>query len=375
MKPKLTNASVSLAALTLSGGYALAGPVYKNASGGTFQYYGHLNPAYVDFDDGRESFGEIGDNSRSSSRAGFRLIQPYGANTFQFRFETALGFNGTNSFTQSGRGEVFDWTRSDLRHVDFSLETENIGTFYAGQGSMVADGLGEYDLSGTGLANAIGLVDVAGGYFLRRTGDMGTVPTNGVELGDVFGNFDGSRRGRIRYDTPSFNGFQAGVSYGKNVLSSSDDDTYYDIGAWYENELGGAEVGAGIAYQWRDRDDPSEDDVETFTLSGAVLLDSGFNVSAAIGDQKDGGSYWYGKVGYTGDWLAIGSTAVSLDYFSSSDKVTDGDEGSAWGIAVVQKIDQYILEAYAGYYSYAYEDNTSDFEDASSFMIGSRWKF
>ena len=354
---------------------AFAGPTYENNSGGTFDFYGHLNPAYVNFDDGAESFGEIGDNSRSSSRFGFNIRQPYGANKFRFRFETALGFNGTDSFTQEGRGRAFDWTRSDLRHIDFSLETENAGTFYAGQGSMVADGLAEYDLSGTGLANAIGLKDVAGSYFLRRSGDTGTVPTDGVELGDVFGNFDGSRRGRIRYDSPSFNGFQVGASYGQNILSSSDDDTYYDVGAWYENEFDGAEVGAGIAYQWRDRDDSSKDDVERFVVSGAVLLDSGFNVAASYGNQKDGGNYWYGKIGYKADLLEVGSTAVSFDYFSGSDKASEGDDGTAWGLALVQKFDDYSLEAYAGYYSYSYEDDTSDFEDASSIMIGTRWKF
>ncbi|MCV6585317.1 MAG: porin [Marinibacterium sp.] len=366
---------------------ALAGPVYKNDTGGSFEYYGHLNPAYVNFDDGQESFGEVGDNSRSASRFGFNLRQNYGPNEFRFRFETALGFNGTSSFTQDGRGRAYDWTRSDLRHVDFIYETEGAGTFYAGQGGMFADGLAEYDKSGTGLASELGFTDIAGGYFLRREGDRGQVPTDGVEVSDAFDNFDGSRRGRIRYDSPSFNGFTVGASYGKNILSSSDDDTYYDIGANFERDFGSTEFGAGIAYQWRDRDDDSKDDVETFIASGAVLLQSGLNFALSYGNEKDGGSYVYGKVGFKGDWLTVGSTAIALDYYSGDDlglgsaviggveRSATSSDSSAWGIGVVQKIDDANLEAYAGYYSYAYEDSLTDFDDARSFIIGTRWKF
>ncbi|MEO1733111.1 MAG: porin, partial [Pseudomonadota bacterium] len=252
--------------------------------------------------------------------------------------------------------------------------TERAGTFSAGQGSMVGDGIAEFDLSGTGLVTEVAVVDIAGGYKLRRVGDTATVPTSGIEISDAFDNFDGSRRGRVRYDSPSFAGFKVGASWGRNILSSSDDDTYYDFGITYESEFNGAQLEGGIAYQVRDRDG-TDDNTETVVASGAVLLPSGLNVAVSLGTEQDEGTYYYGKIGYKADWLAIGTTAVAVDYYMGDDMVSDGDSSAAVGLGLVQKIDDLNLEAYLGYYHYSYEDTTSDFEDASSIIVGARWRF
>ena len=73
--------------------------------------------------------------------------------------------------------------------------------------------------------------------------------------------------------------------------------------------------------------------------------------------------------------MAIGTTAVAVDYYMGDDMVSDGDSSAAVGLGLVQKIDDLNLEAYLGYYHYSYEDTTSDFEDASSIIVGARWRF
>ncbi|MEE4187164.1 MAG: porin, partial [Roseobacter sp.] len=198
---------------------ALAGPTYENASGGSFTYYGQFNPAYLSVDDGFETTDEIVDNSHWNSRVGFYLRQPYGENTFQFQFETALGLRQSASVSQTFTPDAVDWSRENLRFVDFSL-AGGFGTIYAGQGSMATDGVANLDLSGTAVVTYAGIPDTAGS-FQFRTGDGAL---SGIAISDVFPDFDGGRRGRVRYDTPEFGGgFKGSVAYGTEILQADND--------------------------------------------------------------------------------------------------------------------------------------------------------
>lgn len=363
-----------LSAITLMaalGSPAFAGPTYENASGGTFTFYGQFNPAYTSFDDGVDDTGQLADNESSSSRVGLRITQPFGENELTFRFETALGLRATDEFSQDSEPDTFDWDRTSLRHVDFIYRTASYGTFYAGQGSMAADGIGDRDLSGTGLASAVSIGDIAGSFQLRDSAGA----LSGIEVGEAFSNFDGSRRGRLRYDTPAFNGFTLGIAYGQDILSDDNDDDFYDIALGYEAELdGGIELEAGLGYQVRERDG-SEDREDTFG-SVSILLPSGFNATFAAGDRNTAGSYYYGKVGYIAKFLSVGTTAISLDYYSGSDAVSADDEADSIGLAIVQKFDDQNVEAYFGYRDYSYSDaSATSFQDADSYIVGARWRF
>ncbi len=348
----------------------LAGPTYENASGGTFTPYGHLNFAITSFDDGQDDNSQLADNESSSSRLGFRLTQPFGENELTFRFETSIGFAASDEFSQTSDPDDFDWDQENLRHVDLIYRTAQFGTFYAGQGSMASDGVGQFDSSGTGLATSIAIGDVAGGFQLRDTAGALT----GIEVGDAFASFDGTRAGRVRYDTPAFSGFTASFAVGENILDDESDDEFYDIAVSYEGSIGSTEVEAGIGYQVRERPG-SEDREDTFGSVG-VKLPSGLNFAFAAGDRNTAGNYVYAKVGYEADWLNVGSTAVSLDYFSASDSVSNGDDADAFGVAIVQDFDQQNVEAYFGYRDYSYSDTSgTSFQDASSYIVGARWSF
>ncbi|NRA99003.1 MAG: hypothetical protein HRU32_04130 [Rhodobacteraceae bacterium] len=81
----------------------------------------------------------------------------------------------------------------------------------------------DHNLSGTTLANKVTRADFAGSFQFRDP--SGTL--SGIDVGDVFKDLDGSRRARLRYDTPSFSGCTAGAAYGINALSSGNGSYVY----------------------------------------------------------------------------------------------------------------------------------------------------
>ncbi len=369
---KLSSAVAILAATTAIP--AAAELKYENNSGGYVLLYGQLNPALIAVDDGQDTDTRVLDNALSNSRVGLRLLQPFGSNEFTFRFETGLGLPSSSEWNQLGT-DFSGWTREDIRHVDFALKG-GWGKFSAGQGSMVSDGAAEVDLSYVGTALYSFTNDENSGFFYRGTD--GTL--SDITVGDSSDNFDGSRRGRVRFDTPTVNGFSAGVAYGQNILSSSDDDDYYDIGLSYENTFaGGVEFAAGVAYAVRERDGGSGDRKDTIG-SASVLLPSGLGFTVAAGTRDDDAAgafdpnYVYGKVSYEGDWVAWGKTGIGLDYFDGSDFENDGSSTKAWGIAVVQRIDSINTDAYLKYRNHDFDDTTS-FDQNQAWVLGARWRF
>ncbi|KUJ82141.1 porin [Ruegeria profundi] len=353
---------------------AMAELKYENNSGGYVLLYGQFDPVIVSVDDGEETETRLLDNDMSNSRVGLRLMQPYGSNEFMFRFETGLGLPSTATANQDGTNTE-GWSREDIRHVDFSLEG-GYGKFSAGQGSMASDGAAETDLSYVGTALYSFTNDENGAFFYRGSDGI----LSDITVGDSADNFDGARRGRIRYDTPDLNGFSASIAYGQNILSSSDDDDYYDIAISYGNTFAnGVEFAASVAYAVRDFDDSSGERKDTIA-SGSVLLPNGLSFTAALGtrdDSAEGASdpdYWYTKLAYEGDWIPWGKTGIGIDYFDGSDFDSEGSSTKSWGIAVVQRIDSINTDAYLKYRNHDFDD-TVDFDRNEAWVLGALWQF
>ncbi len=372
VKLKLSSVAAVLAMTTAIP--AAADLKYENNSGGSVELYGQFDPVIVSVDDGQETETRLLDNDLSNSRVGLRVIQPYGSNEFMFRFETGLGLPSTASANQNGTN-TSGWSREDIRHVDFSLKG-GYGKFSAGQGSMASDGAAETDLSYVGTALYSFTNDENGAFFYRGADGV----LSDITVGDSSSNFDGARRGRVRYDTPDFNGFTAAVAYGQNILSSSDDDDYYDIAVRYRNTFtNGVEFAASVAYAVRDFDGQPGERKDTIG-SASVLLPSGFSFTAALGTRDDtsaGASdpdYWYTKLAYEGDWVSWGKTGVGVDYFDGSDFENQGSSTKSWGIAVVQRIDAINTDAYLKYRNHDFDD-TVDFDKNEAWVLGALWKF
>lgn len=364
--------SSALALSALLAAPAVAGPTYTSDNGGSFRWYGQLNLTYQGYDDGQEDYNRLVDNANSGSRVGFWLEQPFGENTLKFRFETSLSLRSSDGVNQNGQGDITDWTRSDLRHVDLQWHTPRYGTFSIGQGSMAADGATGIDLSGTGVVAGSAVADAAGGYFLRDTAGNLT----GIEIGDVFSTFDGTRRGRIRYDSPEFSGFTVSASYGEDILTRDADTQQYDIALNYMNEdLGDFTVAGALAVSWTEKGG-SEDTRDTIASAAVLHEPTGLSLSAATGDRDTGGNYGYVKLGYTANLISVGSTSFSVDYYDGSDLVSTNDSAESFGIAAVQKFDKQNLEAYIAYREYSYDDaSATNYQDGSAILAGARWKF
>lgn len=375
MAATLRLSGTAVASLLFGSCAALADPTYTNERGGTVTFYGQFNPAYVSVDDGFTTTDNVADSDLSNSRVGLRISEPMGDVKFGFLGEVALGFALTSEYDQIGRKPgAGSWKRTDIRFADFTFEGA-WGKLYVGQGSMFADGAAEISL-GKASALIYQYTGDANGFFQFRDA-TGTL--SGIRVEDAFGTFDGARRTRVRYDTPEFNGFTFGAAYGTNELSSSDDDDYADIGLYYDREFGSTQVSAGLAYQYRDRDGGGE--TTSWVASGGILLENGIGVAAGYGNQDDDRdgrsdpSWYYVQATYDANFWRGGTTGFGIDYYSGSDFETDGSDSSAWGIGVIQSIDDYGVEVYLSYREHSFDEPGENYRDLESVLFGARWRF
>jgi len=340
---------------------------FTNDSGGSLTFYGQLSPAYLSFDDGEKTNGNVVDNTNSNTRVGFNIDQLSGDNKLRFKFETALGAPASSSFSQDFEPD-WEWDKTKLRKIEMIYSAE-FGAISFGQGSMASDGIAHSDLSKTKIVAYVYRPDVAGGYRFREgSGDL-----SDVTIKKVFKDFDGGRKARIRYDTPSFHGLTFAAAYGVEVLKSDDDADYYDLAMLYTGEAGDLKMEGALGYAWEDnKGEMSKSYAGSFS---AVHVQTGLNGTVVAGADPDDGNYIYGKLGWIGNFLSAGYTAFSADYYNGSDFMTDGSDSDSWGVQAVQKIENINLEAYLAYTAYSYDDDTSNYQDASSILAGIHWKF
>ena len=360
--------SCAAAALATAAVPAAAEYKFENGSGGSLKFYGQFSPAYTSVDDGVSSTSTVVDNAHSGSRVGVKYSQPIGQDTFTFTFETALGLRSSAGVSQTFTPKGAEWERTNLRKIDFGYQSARYGNFSIGQGSMATDGIAEADFGGTGMALYNGIGDVAGAFAFRTS--AGALST--VTIGDVTPSLDGGRRGRVRYDTPDFNGFTLSVAAGTDVLNQNNSDDYYDVALRYASEFGTAKVNAGVGFSRRDRNGVDRDDTSG---SVAVLLDNGLNFAVAAGSRDGSGDYAYGKVGYNANLISAGQTAFAVDYYQGNDFNTVGSESKSYGVAVQQKIDSLNTEVYLAYRTYELTETATSYNDIDSVLFGARWKF
>jgi predicted porin len=232
---------------------------------------------------------------------------------------------------------------------------------------MATDGVATLDVSGTSLVGSVTVPDVAGSFAFREA--SGTL--SDITVSDAYKDFDGGRRFRIRYDTPTFGGFSFAVAYGQNILSENDDKDYYDIGLTWSATQGDYELAAAAGYAWEEDDTTAERYAGSFSM---LHTPTGLNLSLSAGGDPDGGNYGYAKAGWKGDLIAPGPTAFSIDYYSGDDLAEDDSSSEATGLSAVQTFTDMDLEVYLGYRAYSYDDIAS-YQDADSYLFGVRYKF
>ncbi|MCU0778021.1 MAG: porin [Akkermansiaceae bacterium] len=345
-------------------------PLTFSSPFGTITLYGQFNLAYQSFDDGETTTDGIVDNGNWNSRLGFLVYKPIGDITLRARFESGLTQRNSALVTQNDTPDWSDWRRTLLRWFEVAADTP-YGTLSAGQGSSASDGTAGLDDSFTFHAGATDSSDGFGSLLFR---DAAGNLTN-VSVGGVNNSFDGARRFRLRYDTPAYHGFTLASSYGVNVLTSGDDNDYYDVAIRWLDEIGDVSVRSALGYQWIDN--PNGANAERVAGSvTAVHTPTGLNFSFSGGQQIDGASYYWLRAGWRFDVIEAGTTSVSADYYDGSDFLTDGAKSENYGLYLVQTIDAASLDLYAGWRRFAYSDRSAtSYQDADGFLVGCRFAF
>ncbi len=344
--------------------------IYEDGTDGAIVFYGQFSPAWLSFDDGRETTDAGVDDANSNTRLGVLLTQPLGANTLTFNFETSLGLRQSSEVSQDNDPPWIDWQRTDIRKFEVAY-SGRLGTVTFGQGSMASDNTATVDFSGTNIAGTANVPDVAGSFFFREEDG----PLSDIAINDAFSDFDGSRRFRLRYDTPDFAGFSAAAAYGQDVLAEDDQAHYYDVGLRWAGEAGDLVMGAAAGYSWTAPE--TGDTRQQYDASASLShTTTGLSISVAGGADPDGGSYGYVKGGWAGDLVPMGPTALSVDYYGGRDFVTGGSTSAAVGVSAVQDFTDADLQVYLGWRRYDYGDDTDvSYQDAQSVLVGARWRF
>ncbi len=361
---------------------------------------GQVNRAvlYADNDENDEFFFVDNDNSGTRFRfvASGRLNDDVTAGaTIELQFESNstpdIRFNansGTGGTDIGGAGAVGE----RIGEVWFSSAT--MGKLSLGQGNTASNGTSEVDLSGTDIISYSGVADSGGGLGFANTGTAavagtgavlngdGTITFAGVQpvaavaddrVGQIFTNLDGgSRRDRIRYDTPSFAGFKASTSASQGGR--------WDVALRYANQYAGAKIAGAIAYQGANAVGAGN------RLNGSlsILLDNGLSLTGAAGNNDNKGrkdtNFYYGKVAFTTSSVSqYGKTSFGIDYFKITDSRADGEDGTSYSAHVVQNLNPVGAQLYlsARVYQEDVRDGaaTGNPDDIFIVISGARIKF
>jgi hypothetical protein len=327
---------------------------------------GQVNRAVLYGDNGTDEEIFYTDNDNTGTR--FRFVASGRLNdditagaTIELQFEsnssTDIRFNanGGTGGTASGATPVGE------RIGEVWFNSASMGKISLGQGNTATNGTSEVDLSGTGIAQ----------YSIGGGGNEGLAFQAGGLVGSNFTNLDGgSRRDRIRYDTPTFAGFR--------VSTSASQGGRYDVALRYANQFAGAKIAAAIGYQNASAVSGAVSDRINGSIS--VLLDNGFNLTfaAANEDRKAAGAddrqFFYGKVGFRTNSVSMyGKTSFSIDYYQGEDiNTATSGTSTSYGFAVVQNLDPVGASVYLNVRNHELDGGT---DDVLAVFVGSRIKF
>ncbi len=304
------------------------------------------------------------DNDNSSTRlrvVGTGKVDKYLDVGAQIEVEIESNSSGNIRFKQNGAAN----RTFQERKIEVFLKHEVFGNFWLGQGSMASDGSSEVNLSGTTVVSSANIASFAGGLAFRmEPGGFGP------RIGQAFNNFDGlGRDDRVRYDTPTFAGFQASTSV--------DDDDGYDAALRFARSFDGIKVAAAASHV-RARQKTQNFRAQN-SGSFSVLFPSGLNATLAYGRRRIANrvdpEFWYASLGWIFDVIDYGPTAVSIDYGRTDDLNAAGDEATVYGAYIVQNITRVGTELYAGIRQHKLRRPMVSLDDVFAAMSGVRVKF
>lgn len=275
---------------------------------------------------------------------------------------------GSATLTDAGRGTGNgDWA---TRKTDISVAHKQFGTVSFGKGDPFTNGITENGVGMGVLSGGVNNRPTAAG-FVFRNGSTGAATA--IEAGDVFTNLDmHSRTVRVGYETPSFAGFSVGADW--------IDGSGGDVGVKYSGKFGGFAVDAGVGYVAYDGLSTARESriggsvgVEHDSGIGAALMYATDDAGAAGTDDPEG---WGAGLSYAAGLYSAGATKFNVTYYSTENTQSNGDEGTSWQAAVLQKFDAVGVDAGLMYTHMSYDDSgATDYDDISTVLFSARMQF
>ena len=394
-------ASVAAAAL-----FAVAVPVAEagtvsNGNGNSVTVSGQINKAWMYVDDGKSENSAIVDNDNSGSR--FRILgsgkvneavsvgtalevefQDNASNNFQVNDTNGDGAttgsvnsDGAASLSNSANGNSgFGQTYFNQRRMEAFISHKQFGKISIGQGPTASDGTAETNLTNAGMAVYGGATHF--GDVLIRTSDQAESAFGSKKWGLEYTNFDGAgRTDRIRYDSPTFAGFQ--------VAASTISGGGADVALRYGGKFGGVAVKAAASYlnvsSIGSSSGGTTDADGQYTISAAAKHDSGLNIRGHYGkrgriETRDDTSGYNVTLGYDAALSSMGNTSFAAGYNKVDNMQADDDEAEFWEFGVVQHLKDAGTELYVGVNMAEHDDSTTtNYESITSVIAGTRIKF
>lgn len=350
-------------AIALAVGGVFAAPAHAQDGGLEIKLSGQVNRALMHVDDGLDSDLFNVDNDNSSTRFRFTGTQSLSPTTKAgVVFEVEFQSNATNVVTFANQE---DSPGLGERHMDVFYQS-NWGKLSLGQGDGAANGGVEVDLSGTQVAHYAGTHDIGGGFAFRTAaGAFGPTIAQTTNRQDFESRYD-----RVRYDTPSFNGFTLSASFGTK-------DTNREVSEYalrYAGKGPFGQIAAALGMSTKELA-PGALGVDDEVVGGSIswVHPAGYNVTFGhttrdLSATRDG-KFNYLKLGYK-----TGNHAVSVDFGTADDQNAQGDEAKVTGVGYVYNAANWA-ELYGLVKNHSLDRPGTSFEDIRIVMAGTRLKF
>jgi len=374
--------SVAAAALVALGAPAVVAPAEAGVNNGnknSLVMSGQIVRAlfYQDNGDSSQLFNGDGVNTRSRIRwivSGqmTESVSIGGLVEMNFpnsNFNGSLGTPATSSTAGINNGDVNSDSGFQIRHSKVDFKHKSLGTLSIGQSSVAGDGAVTQSL-----ASQTPLHSATGGELMRASTFFNNTTNTVSAVGSgALGNYDPGREDRVRYDTPSFGGLKAAVSYQGTGEGS--------VGLNYGGKFGGVQVKAAAMYRGRAAAATGQD--ATYGGSLAVKHDSGIagQVGYSAEDAASGnaveGQAWHVGLGYASNMNNLGTTSFDVTFAQSDESTADNDQGETWAVSVNQKVSSVGMDLYAGAMRASYDDGTatSNYEDFTTIFAGTKLNF
>ena len=247
----------------------------------------------------------------------------------------------------------------EARIVEIFFAHDKFGTVYMGKGSSGSDGSSELNLSILGVTQAPMANSLAfGGALFKAGNDADGRGLNAVTAAGVVGEFVGmGRLNRVRYDTPTFMGFQGRATHA--------DQGDWDVSLWHQSAIAGFDIAAAVAYSQAPN---SQDYLGQTDGSVSIMSPWGIGVHGGFGyrDLQAGVTApgedpatpfgWSAGVSYETKLIELGKSGIGYMYQSVSNNAVNGFAGAdaaSHQVAAVQQIDAAAADIYAAWTNYS----------------------